>query len=112
MALSKQRPPLSLMCGTVIAIEAKPEYDNGTGKQTGNVGRYDVTLLQSNHATPDIRFGIAIDAPAVPAEGDRVALVVQAGETREYGANYRAVRYATDDDLEEFAQFLSVLAKA
>jgi hypothetical protein len=110
MALTKQRRPLSLMAGTVIAVEAKAEYDNNSNKPTGNVGRYDVTILQSNHATPDVRFPVAIDSPNVPNVGDRVALVVEAGETREYGANFRVVRHATDDDVEEFARFLPALA--
>jgi hypothetical protein len=109
MGLSKQRRPLVLMTGTVIAIEAKAEYDDNS-KKTGNVGRYDVTIIQSNHATPDIRFPVGFDAPRVPEEGELVSLLVDCGETREYGANFRAVRHVTDDDLEELARAVPALA--
>jgi hypothetical protein len=109
MALSKKRRPLVLMTGTVIALDPKPEYRDN--KPTGNVGRYDVTLLQDNHATPDVRFPIVGEGVIrVPEHGERVALVVDCGETDEYGANFRAVGYVSDDDLEAVARSIPAVA--
>lgn len=109
MALSKKRRPVALITGRVIAIEPKAAYDRD-GKQTGEVGRFDVTIFQASHATPDVRFVVGRDAVTVPVEGQEVALIVDCGETDEYGANFRAVRYATEDDLEAIAQKLPALA--
>lgn len=108
MAISRKRRPVALIVGTVLAHEPRQEYADG--KPTGNVGRYDVTLLQKNFATPDVRFPVGRDWPEPPAIDSEVALIVDFGESDEYGSNVRIVRYATDDDLESIAQTLPALS--
>ncbi|GAA1698928.1 hypothetical protein GCM10009808_15540 [Microbacterium sediminicola] len=110
MALSRKRRPLGLITGKVLAQEPRQEYADG--KPTGNVGRFDVTLLQKNFATPDVRFPVGPNFPEVPAVDAEVALIVEFGETDEWGANIRIVRYATEDDLESIAKVLPALATA
>lgn len=103
MALSKKRRPVVMIAGKVIALEAKQRYEND--KPTGEVDRYDVTIFQSSHATPDVRFPLR-SGIRIPQEGEQVALVVDCGESDEWGANFRALRYATADDLDSIAAML------
>lgn len=102
MPISKVRRPVVLITGSVIGIEKKQKY-NDAGKPTGDVDRHDVTIVQSSHATPDVRFPYGPDSVPVPSVGDVVALIAELGETREYGANMRVLRYATEDDLNAVA---------
>lgn len=110
MAISKKRRPVALITGKVLGVEPKPEYGQD-GKQTGEVGRFDVTLVQPSFAVPDVRFPAkGFNVIPTPEVGAEVALIVELGETDEYGANLRILRYATDDDLESAAQKLPALA--
>jgi len=104
MALSKKRRPVVMIAGKVIALEAKQRYEND--RPTGEVDRYDVTIFQASHATPDVRFPLR-SGIRIPKEGEQVALVVDCGESDEWGANFRALRYATPDDLDAIAAMLS-----
>jgi hypothetical protein len=103
MALSKKRRPVVLITGKVIALEAKQRYEND--RPTGEVDRYDVTLFQAAHATPDVRFPLRAGI-RIPTEGEQVALIVDCGESDEWGANFRVLRYATADDLDSVAAHL------
>lgn len=106
MALSKKRRPVVLITGQVVAVEPKQGY-NQDGTPNGTVARFDVTLFQASHATPDVRFPTGRDALPAPEVGAHVALVVDCGETDEYGANFRVMRYATADDLEAASRLLA-----
>ncbi|QEO10012.1 hypothetical protein [Protaetiibacter larvae] len=103
MALSKKRRPVVLITGRVIAREPKQRYV--ADKPTGEVERYDVTLFQTAHATPDVRFPLA-SGLRIPEEGEQVVLIADCGESDEWGANFRAVRYATPDDIDSAAALL------
>lgn len=109
MPITKPRRPLAIVTGQVIAIEKKPKYDDN-GRPTGDVDRHDVTIFQASHATPDVRFPFGADSVPVPEKGEHVALIVDIGETREYGANLRVVRRVTDEDLESVARLLPAVA--
>jgi hypothetical protein len=110
VAITRPRRPVVLIIGKVLGKLPRAKY-NDNGQSTGEVARYDVTILQANYATPDVRFPIGVpDAVRVPEEGEEVALIVDLGETDQYGANLRIVRYATDDDLESIGRKIPALA--
>lgn len=97
MALSKKRRPVVIVTGRVIAREPKQAYTD-KGVPTGEIARYDVTLFQDGHATPDVRFPRE-SGLRLPDDGEVVSLVVDCGESDEWGANFRALRYLSADDL-------------
>ena len=109
MAVSKPVRPSMLIRGTVLGIEDKQEYvDN---KPSGRVGRLDVKLLLENYATADVRFPNRPDMPHPPGVGEVVGLVVELGESREWGSSLTVVSYVTGDDLEPFAATLQPAGK-
>jgi hypothetical protein len=100
MAVSKPVRPSMLIRGTVLGIEDKQEYvDN---KPSGRVGRRDVKLLLENYATADVRFPNRPESPRVPAVGEVVGLMVELGESREWGSSLTVTGYVTGDELEAF----------
>lgn len=101
MAVSKPVRPSMLIRGTVLGVVNQPEYDRD-GKQTGNVGRRDVKILQDSYAVADVRFPNKPETPQVPSPGEVVGLVVELNESREWGSSLTVTGYVTGDELEAF----------
>ncbi|MDQ4213306.1 hypothetical protein [Microbacterium capsulatum] len=110
MAVSKPVRPSMLIRGTVLGIENQPEYDR-EGKKTGNVGRRDVKLLQEGFSVADVRFPNRPDAPPVPGVGEVIGLMVELGESREWGSSLTVVGYVTGDELEAFHALMQPATK-
>jgi hypothetical protein len=103
VAISVPKRPALIVAGTVMTITPRNKFDDASKRYTDEVIGYGVSVSQESGAVLDVRFNLdrtgALPAP-LPNLLDRVALVVDVNESREYGASLAVARYVSEDDLD------------
>jgi hypothetical protein len=103
MAISVVVRPSLIVAGQVIATTPRQEYDEATRQRTDVVIGYNVSIAQENGATVQVRYSLE---DIVPDVLDKVAVIVDVQESRQYGAFLVFQRNVLADDLDRINSLL------
>lgn len=103
MTIARTIRPTVIVAGTVQAVQAR------TKRESAEVYRHDVTMLQDNGAQVSVqvwdRTGVALPALLAPW-----AVVCSVEESREFGANLSVESLVTEDQLDRIHSGIAALA--
>lgn len=113
MAISRPKRPALIVSGTAVAITPRRRYDEAKKSYTDELTGYEVTVSQESGAQLSVRYSNDRDGNLpgpIPTALDRLAVVVEVTESREYGASLQYIRNVVPDDLDKIHSALPVAA--
>jgi hypothetical protein len=115
VTISKPKRPALVCAGTVLTVAPNTRYDEAAKKYTDEVTGYTLSLSQESGAVFDVKVGLDRQGDLtipLPNVLERVALVVDVTESKEWGASLRASRYVGEDDLDRIHSMVLATASA
>lgn len=108
MAITRAVRPQVIVTGVVVNTNPRRKYDDEAKRYTDEVVGYEGIVATESGGQVGVRYSSEF-APPRPLEN--IAIVVEIGESREYGAVFYFVRDLSDNDLDKIHSGLAVASK-